>query len=82
MVIHYQLLAWAALGFATIAWFVAGSLGRRLAVVSLGFGLPALALYSVTLAVFALLIAGLRLVRSERHSAKTSRHDTAAQARA
>jgi hypothetical protein len=79
MTIHFQVLAWAALLTAIPAFFTAGNGGRVLAWISLAFALPALALYTVTLAVFALLIAGLRLVRSERHSASVSSAETRAQ---
>jgi hypothetical protein len=77
--IHFRVLAWAALWTALPAFFIRGQFGRMLAWISLLFALPALALYTVTLAVFALLIAGLRLVRSERHSASVSSNETAAQ---
>jgi hypothetical protein len=39
-----------------------------LAVLGLAFGLPALALYNTTFAVFAVVIAGLRLVRQSRRA--------------
>ena len=77
--IHFQVLAWAALILALPAFFIRGRSGRALAWLSLAFALPALALYTVTLAVFALLLAGLRLVRDERHSAKVSSADANAQ---
>lgn len=77
--IHFGVLAWAALLTAVPAFFIGGKFGRALAWISLLFALPALALYTVTLAVFALLIAGLRLVRSERHNPSASSSDTAAQ---
>ena len=79
MTIHFQVLAWIALGSAIPAFFIRGNVGRTLAWISLGFALPALALYTVTLAVFAALIAGLRLVRNERHNAIASSTDTSAQ---
>ncbi|MDB6062076.1 MAG: hypothetical protein JWM78_2179 [Verrucomicrobiaceae bacterium] len=77
--IHFQVLAWIAIITAVPAFFIAGKLGRTLAWISLVFALPALTLYTVTLAVFALLIAGLRLVRNERHNASANNADTAAQ---
>ena len=77
--IHLRVLAWLALASAVPAFFIKGKCGRVLAWIGLGFGLPALALYTVTLAVFAVLIAGLRLVRNERHSAAVSNSDTSAQ---
>jgi hypothetical protein len=68
LIIHWQLFAWAALTLAVPAFVIAGPRGRLLAWLSLVFALPALALYTVTLAVFALLIAALRIVRLDRHS--------------
>lgn len=65
MTIHFGVLAWAAMVTAVPAFFLRGVAGRILAWISLGFAIPALALYTVTLSVFALLIAALRLVRSE-----------------
>lgn len=44
--------------------FVRGRVGSALAVLALLFGFPALALYNASLAVFAVVIAGLRLVRA------------------
>lgn len=79
LTIHFHVLAWAALASAVPAFFIRGKPGRALAWISLGFALPALALYTVTLAVFALLIAGLRLVRNERQSEAASSSETAAQ---
>ena len=79
VVIHFQVLAWAALAFAVPAFFLRGVNGRRLAWLALIIAAPALALYTVALAVFAALIAGLRLVREERHTPNESRHATAAQ---
>ena len=64
--IHFRVLGWAAIATATVAFFVRGRLGRALAVLALVFGLPALALYNASLAVFAVVIAGLRLVRAKR----------------
>ena len=77
--IHFGVLAWIALASAVPAFFIRGKSGRTLAWIGLGFALPALALYTVTLAVFAILMAGLRLVRSERHNAAASNTDTSAQ---
>lgn len=79
MTIHWQVLAWAALALAVPTFFIDGPRGKRLAWLSLFFALPALALYTVTLAVFALLIAALRIVRLERHSESVSTTATAAQ---
>lgn len=79
MTIHWQVLAWLGLLLAVPAFFIGGSRGRLLAWISLVFALPALALYTVTPAVFSLLIAALRIVRLERHSASVSTIATAAQ---
>lgn len=62
--IHLRILPWAALGTALLASIIAGRMGWRLALVALLFGVPALVLYSASLAVFAVVIAGLRLVRA------------------
>jgi hypothetical protein len=79
LTIHWQVLAWSALALALPAFFIAGRMGVRLAWLSLLFALPALALYTVTLAVFALLTAALRIVRLERHSENVSSNATSAQ---
>lgn len=64
--IHYQLLAWAGLGLALLAQVVPGRAGWWLAVLALLFGIPALVLYTASMAVFAVVLAGLRLVRRGR----------------
>ncbi|MFK0312852.1 hypothetical protein ACIQUF_16670 [Pseudomonas sp. NPDC090233] len=61
--IHFQVMAWAGLGFALLAQFVAGRAGWWLAVLALVFGVPALVLYTASIAVFVVVLAGLRLVR-------------------
>ena len=66
--IHLQVMGWAALVIAVIAFFVRARVGSALAIVALLFGLPALALYNASLAVFAVVIAGLRLVRAHKAS--------------
>ncbi|MGA5720767.1 hypothetical protein ACPCWF_19340 [Pseudomonas atacamensis] len=66
LMIHFKVLGWAAVGTAALAFVVPGRGGWWLAVLALMFGLPALALYNTTLAVFAVVIAGLRLVRESR----------------
>ncbi|KMN17971.1 hypothetical protein [Pseudomonas helleri] len=63
--IHFRALGWAALVTSVLAFFVRGRVGNALAVLALLFGLPALALYNASLAVFAVVIAGLRLVRAK-----------------
>lgn len=79
VIIHFRILPWLALALAIPGFALRGARGRALAWLSLIAALPALVLYTVTPAVFALLIAALRLVRSERHSASASSSDVAAQ---
>jgi len=79
VMIHFQIVAWAALALAIPAFFIAGKNGKKIAWAALFFAAPALALYTVALAVFAALIAGLRLVRDERHNAAASSADATAQ---
>ena len=62
--IHFRVMGWAALTVAVLTIVVPGQLGSGLAVLALLFGLPALVLYNASLAVFAVVIAGLRLVRA------------------
>jgi hypothetical protein len=66
LMIHFQVMGLAALIASVLAFFVPGRAGWGLAVLGLVFGLPALALYNTTFAVFAVVIAGLRLVRKPR----------------
>ncbi|OAE11635.1 hypothetical protein AZH11_18810 [Pseudomonas simiae] len=66
LMIHFKVLGWAALIASVLAFFVPGRAGWGLAVLAMVFGLPALALYNTTFAVFAVVIAGLRLVRKPR----------------
>ena len=66
LMIHFKVMGWAALAAAIVAFLVPGRVGWRLAVLALLFGFPALALYNVSLAVFAVVIAALRLVRAPR----------------
>jgi len=63
LLIHFGVISWAALIASLIAFCLPGRAGWWLAVVALLFGIPALVLYSASLAVFAVVIAGLRLVR-------------------
>ena len=58
--IHHQVLAWGALCISLMALWVPGRGGR---VLGLLFGIPALVLYTASIAVFAVVLAGLRLVR-------------------
>lgn len=61
--IHHQVMAWGGLGLALLAQFVSARAGWWLAVWALVFAVPALVLYTASIAVFALVLAGLRLVR-------------------
>ncbi|MDH0647502.1 hypothetical protein N5D48_09125 [Pseudomonas sp. GD03858] len=61
--IHFQVIAWGALGLALVCQLVPGRGGWWLAVLALVFGIPALVLYTASIAVFAVVLAGLRLVR-------------------
>lgn len=62
--IHFQVMGWVALAAAVIGFLLPGRAGWWLAALALICGLPALALYNASLAVFAVVIAGLRLVRA------------------
>ncbi len=66
LMIHWRVLAWVALSAALLGFLVPGRIGTGLAVLALLFALPALVLYTASLAVFALVIAALRLVRTPR----------------
>ncbi|MNZ80722.1 hypothetical protein D3C78_993650 [compost metagenome] len=66
LMIHFKVMGWAALAAALAGFFVPGRAGWWLALLALMFGFPALALYNTSLAVFAVVIAGLRLVRASR----------------
>ncbi|MBP1123711.1 MULTISPECIES: hypothetical protein [Pseudomonas] len=66
LMIHFQVLGWLTLVPAVLAFFVPGRTGLGLALLALLFGVPALVLYNASFAVFALVIAGLRLVRTPR----------------
>jgi hypothetical protein len=64
--IHFRVLALAAVALALLAFVLPGVWGKRLAVPALLLGLPSLLLYSASLAVFSVVLALLRLVRAER----------------
>ncbi len=66
MMIHFKVMGWTALVASVLAFFVPGRAGWGMAMLGMVFGLPALALYNTTFAVFAVVIAGLRLVRKPR----------------
>jgi uncharacterized Tic20 family protein len=68
LMIHWQLLPWLALLAALPGFLLAGRVGQVLATIGLFFALPALILYTASLAVFALVIAALRLVRAPSSS--------------
>lgn len=61
--IHHQILAWAGLALAVLGWLLRGPIGKWLAGIALLFSVPALVLYTASIAVFALVLSGLRLVR-------------------
>ncbi|MFB4391069.1 MULTISPECIES: hypothetical protein [unclassified Pseudomonas] len=61
--IHFQVIAWAALGVALSCHLVPGRGGWWLAVLALLVAVPALVLYTASIAVFAVVLAALRLVR-------------------
>ncbi|MBD9424885.1 hypothetical protein IB232_06085 [Pseudomonas sp. PDM15] len=64
--IHFRVIAWTSLVLAVLGFIAPGKVGRVLAGLALFVGIPALVLYSASLAVFALVLAGLRLVRAPR----------------
>lgn len=68
LMVHWRVLAWLALITALLGFFAPGRIGMSLATIGLFFALPALVLYTASLAVFALVIAALRLIRAPRLS--------------
>ncbi len=64
--IHFRVMGLIALVTSLLAFFARGRVGYALAVLALLFGFPALALYNASLAIFAVVIAGLRLVRASK----------------
>ena len=64
--IHFKVLGWSAVAVALLGFVMPGRAGWGLGVLALLIGIPALALYNTTLAVFAVVIAGLRLVRASK----------------
>lgn len=66
LLIHLRVFGWAALACAALALCVPGRSGWWLACLALFFGIPALVLYTASLAALALVAAGLRLVRRPR----------------
>ena len=65
LIIHWQLLAYAALACALPALLIKGKIGRTLAVLGLFLAAPALVLYTASLGAPALLLSALRWVRAE-----------------
>ncbi|PWB36061.1 hypothetical protein DCO48_01030 [Pseudomonas sp. SDI] len=61
--IHFRVIAWLALGLALLAFVLPRCAGWAVAVLALVVGIPALVLYTASIAVFAVVLAGLRLVR-------------------
>ncbi|OCR27113.1 hypothetical protein AFK24_00170 [Pseudomonas syringae] len=64
--IHFGVIAWSAVAVSLVAFCLPGIAGWRLAVLALLLGIPALVLYSASIGVFAVVIAGLRLVRAPK----------------
>lgn len=64
LLIHFGVFGKLALGLSLLAFFVPRQAGWWLAVLAMLVTLPALVLYNTGLAVFALVLAGLRLVRA------------------
>lgn len=67
LLIHFGVFGWGALVTSLTAFFVPTKAGRVLAGFGLMLGVLSLVLYTASLAVFAVVIAGLRLVRAQRH---------------
>lgn len=63
LTIHFRILAWIGLGLAVLATVVPRKAGWWLAVLAMVAGIPALVLYTASIAVFTVVLAGLRLVR-------------------
>lgn len=66
--IHFGVISWSALVVSLVAFCSPGVAGRRLAALALLLGIPALVLYSASIGVFAVVIAGLRLVRAPKQT--------------
>nr|WP_296262028.1 MULTISPECIES: hypothetical protein [unclassified Pseudomonas] len=64
LLIYLGVFGWSALIVSLIAFFIPRKVGQVLAVLGLLLGILALVLYSASLAVFAVVIAGVRLVRA------------------
>ena len=66
LLIHFGVFGTVALGLSALAFLVPGRSGWWLAALGMFAALPALVLYNAGLAVFAVVLAGLRLVRAGR----------------
>jgi hypothetical protein len=62
--IHFGVFGWGALIASLVGFFMPRKAGRVLATFGLLLGMLAMVLYTASLAVFAVVIAGLRLVRT------------------
>lgn len=63
LMIHFGVIGWGGVLLAVLGFFWPGRTGRVLAGLALIPGIAALVLYTASLAVFAVVLAGLRLVR-------------------
>lgn len=63
LTIHFRILAWLGLGLAVLAFVIPRRAGWWVAVLALVAGIPALVLYTASIAVFTVVLAGVRLVR-------------------
>ena len=61
--IHFRVIAWASLIFAVVAFVLPAGGAKISAWLGLAAGVPALVLYTASLATFAVVLAGLRVVR-------------------
>ncbi|MBA1187438.1 hypothetical protein G7Z99_00020 [Pseudomonas entomophila] len=65
LMIHHQALAWVAFGLALLAQVLRGGGGKGVGFVAVLLGIPAMVLYTASLAVFAIVLGALRVVRRE-----------------
>ncbi len=63
LLIHFKVLAWLALALVLPSFIVPARVGRYLALLALLFAIPALVLYTTSLAAITLVLAALYLVR-------------------
>ncbi|WPP01221.1 hypothetical protein SFA35_07630 [Pseudomonas sp. HR96] len=64
LMIHFGVIGWGGIALAVAGFFWPGRVGRVLAALALIPGIVALVLYTASLAVFVVVLAGLRLVRA------------------